>query len=73
MQGAPGGPKEAGEAIAAPWYNLPVKLWTTVSLDRLPHILKNGLDNPYAEEIQVSQIPELGPSRLSRWKTRSPS
>lgn len=32
-----------------------MKLWTTVNLNRLPHVLQNGLDNPYSEEIQFSR------------------
>jgi len=28
-----------------------VKLWSTVDLERLPHILKNGFDNPYSDEV----------------------
>lgn len=28
-----------------------MKLWSTIPLDRLPGILKNGFDNPYCDEI----------------------
>lgn len=28
-----------------------MKLWSTIDLERLPHILKNGFDNPYSDEV----------------------
>lgn len=36
-----------------------MKLWTSVELERLPAILKNGFDNPYAAEITFSNNPEI--------------
>jgi len=36
-----------------------VKLWTSVEFTRLPAILKNGFDNPYAAEITFSNSPEI--------------
>lgn len=36
-----------------------MKLWATVDLHKLPHILQNGLDNPYADEIHFSSHPEM--------------
>jgi hypothetical protein len=36
-----------------------VKLWTSIELTRLPAILKNGFDNPYAAEITFSNNPEI--------------
>jgi hypothetical protein len=36
-----------------------MKLWITVSLDNLPHILQNGLDDPYSNEIRLSPNAEL--------------
>lgn len=36
-----------------------MKLWTSVEFTRLPAILKNGFDNPYAAEITFSNSPEI--------------
>jgi len=37
-----------------------MKLWTTISLDRLPEILKNGFDNPHADELLFWNNAEVG-------------
>lgn len=37
-----------------------MKLWTTIGLERLPEILKNGFDNPYADELLFWNNPEIG-------------
>lgn len=37
-----------------------MKLWTTLEFDRLPHVLKNGFDNPFSEEIIFWNVPEIG-------------
>ena len=37
-----------------------MKLWTTLELERLPHVLRQGFDNPYSEEIIFWNIPEIG-------------
>jgi hypothetical protein len=34
-----------------------MKLWATVDLQKLPHILQNGLDNPCCDEIHFSNSP----------------
>ena len=36
-----------------------MKLWTTIEFSRLPGILKNGFDNPYAAEIVFSTSAEI--------------
>jgi hypothetical protein len=36
-----------------------MKLWTTIEFEKLPGILKNGFDNPYAAEIVFSNNPEI--------------
>jgi hypothetical protein len=37
-----------------------VKLWTTIGLERLPEILKNGFDNPYSDEIHFWNDASIG-------------
>jgi hypothetical protein len=36
-----------------------MKLWATVDLQKLPHILQNGLDNPTCDEIHFSNNVEV--------------
>lgn len=37
-----------------------MKLWTTLSLDRLPEVLKKGFTNPYSDELLFWNNPQVG-------------